>query len=456
MTNPADAETEYASIKAHLHPEDSRDKVFSAVLRALLEMGNRPSSPRQLASYILKHGLTQLGGQTPYATVSSRISQHYKRAAAQRRQPVLGKIQDEQRGKKYIYFIASKAASQTQEPDTLHETAPVAQKSTQKWPTSKKSKISERVNTSASAYGEEDGDTDDTHAVASRKRPATPPPSPPSNKRRTRMYSDKVQREQEERERGILRRDISFPYTSEDDHEKEASDSDDEETSRLPQHPFKKSASQSLLQQSATDSSSPSSSVSSASQHVTHQRPKIPSSSPPPAASLDDRTSGDTDMQDSDYYEEMMQGNLGYDDDFLPYQPTTTTATATATITSTSTAIQENSAGAAAENEQRPCSSSITTANALPDPLSRQPSLLAADKTLPPLHRASVSFTSHDHMSSWVPDADSIVHDRPGYLLDFGTDELPDWGDLNDPEKISAADLDQYDQYFSEVTNSEQ
>ncbi|RKP36061.1 hypothetical protein BJ085DRAFT_34332, partial [Dimargaris cristalligena] len=81
----------------NLHPDDARDKVFVAILKALIFMGNRPSSPKELAHCIMKQKFTILGGNTPYATVSSRISQHFKRAAEHKppRPPILGDDTDE-------------------------------------------------------------------------------------------------------------------------------------------------------------------------------------------------------------------------------------------------------------------------------------------------------------------------------------------------------------------------
>ncbi|CAO3645574.1 unnamed protein product [Cunninghamella echinulata] len=65
----------------NIHPDNAKDKVFTAILKALLKKGNKPSSPKELANDIIKHKYATLGGATPFATVSSRISQHFKRAA---------------------------------------------------------------------------------------------------------------------------------------------------------------------------------------------------------------------------------------------------------------------------------------------------------------------------------------------------------------------------------------
>ncbi|KAJ3002231.1 hypothetical protein HKX48_002421 [Thoreauomyces humboldtii] len=80
-----------AAVDIDVDPSDHRDKVLMAVLNALLMVDNRPCSPKELASFILKHKLATLGGQTPYATVSSRISQHFKRCAQDSRKPLLAK-----------------------------------------------------------------------------------------------------------------------------------------------------------------------------------------------------------------------------------------------------------------------------------------------------------------------------------------------------------------------------
>ncbi|CAB4477085.1 unnamed protein product [Rhizophagus irregularis] len=52
-------------------------------MQTLISLNNDPSSPRQLAACIQKYGFTQLGGQTPYATVSSHISTHFSRVRNQ-------------------------------------------------------------------------------------------------------------------------------------------------------------------------------------------------------------------------------------------------------------------------------------------------------------------------------------------------------------------------------------
>ncbi|KAL0143672.1 hypothetical protein V8B55DRAFT_1479587 [Mucor lusitanicus] len=96
-----------------IHPDDAKDKVFTAILKALLKMGNKPSSPKELANTIVKHKYATLGGATPFATVSSRISQHFKRAAEHNppRAPLLAKHVDQHHSRKINYSLATDSVS---------------------------------------------------------------------------------------------------------------------------------------------------------------------------------------------------------------------------------------------------------------------------------------------------------------------------------------------------------
>ncbi|PVU96876.1 hypothetical protein BB559_002217 [Furculomyces boomerangus] len=92
-----------------LYPDDSRDKVFVAILQALLLVGNKPCSPKELAKLIMDNDLTVLGGATPYATVSSRISQHFKRVSTEpsssNREPILGRVANSDNSRKILYCL---------------------------------------------------------------------------------------------------------------------------------------------------------------------------------------------------------------------------------------------------------------------------------------------------------------------------------------------------------------
>ncbi|KAJ3139948.1 hypothetical protein HDU90_008849 [Geranomyces variabilis] len=89
-----------------LYPDDAKDKVFLAIVKALLRGGNRPCTPKELSNLILKHKLTTLGGATPYATVSSRISQHFRRATDLNRSPLLGRRSlDNKKSRRLVYYV---------------------------------------------------------------------------------------------------------------------------------------------------------------------------------------------------------------------------------------------------------------------------------------------------------------------------------------------------------------
>ncbi|OLY81697.1 hypothetical protein AYI68_g4196 [Smittium mucronatum] len=90
-----------------LYPDDSRDKVFTAILRALVLVKNKPCSPKELSNIIIQNNLTVLGGATPYATVSSRISQHFKRVSGSNfpRESILGRVSNAENPRKILYYL---------------------------------------------------------------------------------------------------------------------------------------------------------------------------------------------------------------------------------------------------------------------------------------------------------------------------------------------------------------
>eukprot|EP00842_Homolaphlyctis_polyrhiza_P004203 jgi/Hompol1/4784/HPOL_003930-RA len=49
------------NINVDIHRDDARDQVLIAVVKALIKIGNRPSTPKELASFILENKLTTLG-----------------------------------------------------------------------------------------------------------------------------------------------------------------------------------------------------------------------------------------------------------------------------------------------------------------------------------------------------------------------------------------------------------
>lgn len=82
------------TVRLVIHVDDAKDAVLVSILRALLLGGNIPSVPSEIAAMIIHFGLatTGLGGATPQATVSSRISKYFKRCSSSKpaRKPILG------------------------------------------------------------------------------------------------------------------------------------------------------------------------------------------------------------------------------------------------------------------------------------------------------------------------------------------------------------------------------
>ncbi|KAF9917760.1 hypothetical protein BGZ65_012738 [Modicella reniformis] len=65
---PSKAPLKYAL--KDIHPDDAKDKVFAAILKALLYLRNKPSSPKELANCIMKNKYTMLGSSTISATAA--------------------------------------------------------------------------------------------------------------------------------------------------------------------------------------------------------------------------------------------------------------------------------------------------------------------------------------------------------------------------------------------------
>ncbi|KAJ3075623.1 hypothetical protein HDU98_007435 [Podochytrium sp. JEL0797] len=89
-----------------LPPDEAKDKVLVAICKAILHSGaNRPSTPKEITACIMENNYAHLGGQTPHATISSRISTHFKKANESngRRVPLLGRLlNDKNRIKYYV------------------------------------------------------------------------------------------------------------------------------------------------------------------------------------------------------------------------------------------------------------------------------------------------------------------------------------------------------------------
>jgi hypothetical protein len=87
------------------HSDDAKDRVFLGIIQVFQMNGNKPSSSREISDFILDNGLLMLGGKTPNATVSSRISQHFKRCKEKNLPPIIGKLMINNNPRKFKYYL---------------------------------------------------------------------------------------------------------------------------------------------------------------------------------------------------------------------------------------------------------------------------------------------------------------------------------------------------------------
>ncbi|KAJ1565399.1 hypothetical protein HK096_003010, partial [Nowakowskiella sp. JEL0078] len=96
---------EYKSFRVSMHIEDVKDKLFVAIIKALLLSGNRPLSPKELSSIIIRNNFVSLSSSAPYITVSSRILQHFKNVKDDRT-ALLGKFPPEMKSTRRLsYYV---------------------------------------------------------------------------------------------------------------------------------------------------------------------------------------------------------------------------------------------------------------------------------------------------------------------------------------------------------------
>ncbi|KAJ3192398.1 hypothetical protein HDU82_003216, partial [Entophlyctis luteolus] len=106
--NPASATLSFNGFRIALPADELRDKVLTAIVKAILHSGaNIPRTPREITAIIMQNGYAHLGGQTPHATISSRISMHFKKfnESKGRRVPLLGRVLSESNNRRIKYYV---------------------------------------------------------------------------------------------------------------------------------------------------------------------------------------------------------------------------------------------------------------------------------------------------------------------------------------------------------------
>ncbi|KAJ3122956.1 hypothetical protein HK100_011781 [Physocladia obscura] len=107
----AAAESEALDIcgfRVALAADERRDKVLTAIVRAILHAGaNTPLTPKEITARIIDNKYAHLGGLTPHATISSRISTHFKKCneSGGVRIPLLGRLLSESNNRRIKYYV---------------------------------------------------------------------------------------------------------------------------------------------------------------------------------------------------------------------------------------------------------------------------------------------------------------------------------------------------------------
>ena len=89
--------------------DDEDDPVINAIVHVLQLAENMPLSTRDLSSSILQYRLCSLEGPNPSSVVSSRITSHFKRRAAEKppREPLLERYESENGRQRTVYHLKS-------------------------------------------------------------------------------------------------------------------------------------------------------------------------------------------------------------------------------------------------------------------------------------------------------------------------------------------------------------
>lgn len=223
-------------------------------------------------------------GATPFATVSSRISQHFKRAAAHNppRPPLLAKHYDERHSRKINYSLAT-------EPPSSGNDALLSDTSL--------SSEDESAMTPASSRPSHHQSPASSITTATTTTTTTTPPSTRSTRNRTRRQR---QLEEEEEEEQRQRNNKRMRYHHFEHHHYP-------HPSMLPLSPVTPSSSSSSSSSGSFSSYSPSSSAAAV---VDKQKIDLPQTIPPVSPpTLMDLSDEESEAEYSDYHEEMLKGD---------------------------------------------------------------------------------------------------------------------------------------------------
>ncbi|KAJ3240475.1 hypothetical protein HDU81_003616 [Chytriomyces hyalinus] len=103
-----DTQLHFNGFELQLLSEELRDKVLMGIVKAILHSGfNTPLTPKEITDAIMVNNYAHLGGNTPQATVSSRISTYFKKCNESNgtRVPILGRLLSQSNNRRIKYYI---------------------------------------------------------------------------------------------------------------------------------------------------------------------------------------------------------------------------------------------------------------------------------------------------------------------------------------------------------------
>ncbi|KAH8548840.1 hypothetical protein BGW37DRAFT_559688 [Umbelopsis sp. PMI_123] len=297
-----------------IHPDDARDKVFTAIMKALLKVGNKPSSPRELSNVITKYKYATLGGATPFATVSSRISQHFKRAAEHNppRAPLLAKHVDQRHARKINYSLVT---------DTIQSKSSDTPSSTSSPKSKKEHEKIEHNLRSSTKRGAEFSDSSPLSSEEDEGKPSSPEVvhhtrSMDKRKRSSAKVTPGVSQPEKPTVRTHRpRRKTNSQYARRTESENEHDDEGHHQVSDHDLVPSPKRQRKSSMKSSMAPSLTTSNLTSQITTSTTHEVSLSTSTSAQPISSTHmNADESESDSEFSDYHEEMLKGDEAMED----------------------------------------------------------------------------------------------------------------------------------------------